>query len=434
MPKMTGEACSFARLFLISFRTHNPLGLKDYYTILQVSKTADTQEIQAAFRRLAKLYHPDVNKSPEAHARFCEIYEAYDYLMQKGHTVQDSIDTAGYEEDSEKFVKEARERARAQAKMKYEKFKQQHEAFQASGINDIALLLTMFGRMTGLVLCISLAVLPFAVTWFYGWTSLLLIFFTWPFAGILAWYIHDNRKRYFKPGNFYYTPKRIKSLFTEVRHTGVNCFYCPSRTADSIPGKVELYLLTDLKIGTGGFRQHNINYVNRNVALSIPRSRKAFAVHTASAVSRVVLLAGFMFIFPVSSLVWRFIAGTVAGALFTLIFRILFRVRSSNSYLVTPGSLIRVVIWLSAVSLVSRFSIAPFDITTTDAIQFVITAILIFDCLLMQLMEAMLGKKAIKPIFRQYPSITRKLEEDFHPYNDIPFISVLYPAFRWFFG
>lgn len=53
---------------------------KDYYEILGVSKTASQQEIQKAYRNLAKKYHPDKNKDADTEARFKEIGEAYDVL------------------------------------------------------------------------------------------------------------------------------------------------------------------------------------------------------------------------------------------------------------------------------------------------------------------------------------------------------------------
>jgi len=53
---------------------------KDYYDILGVSKNADEKEIKSAFRRLARKYHPDVNKSPDASSKFKDINEAYEVL------------------------------------------------------------------------------------------------------------------------------------------------------------------------------------------------------------------------------------------------------------------------------------------------------------------------------------------------------------------
>ena len=53
---------------------------KDYYEILGVSKDASEDEIKSAYRRLAKKYHPDLNKTEEAASKFKEINEAYEVL------------------------------------------------------------------------------------------------------------------------------------------------------------------------------------------------------------------------------------------------------------------------------------------------------------------------------------------------------------------
>ncbi len=54
---------------------------KDYYAVLGVDKQATSKDIQRAFRRLARQYHPDVNpNNKEAEERFKEINEAYEVL------------------------------------------------------------------------------------------------------------------------------------------------------------------------------------------------------------------------------------------------------------------------------------------------------------------------------------------------------------------
>ena len=53
---------------------------KDYYSILGVNKGASEDEIKSAYRRLAKKYHPDLNKTEEAANKFKEINEAYEVL------------------------------------------------------------------------------------------------------------------------------------------------------------------------------------------------------------------------------------------------------------------------------------------------------------------------------------------------------------------
>ncbi len=53
---------------------------KDYYTIMGVARDATQDEIKRAYRKLARKYHPDVSKEPDAEARFKELGEAYEVL------------------------------------------------------------------------------------------------------------------------------------------------------------------------------------------------------------------------------------------------------------------------------------------------------------------------------------------------------------------
>ena len=53
---------------------------KDYYKILGVERSANADDLKKVYRRLARKYHPDVSKEPNAEARFKEISEAYEVL------------------------------------------------------------------------------------------------------------------------------------------------------------------------------------------------------------------------------------------------------------------------------------------------------------------------------------------------------------------
>lgn len=57
------------------------------YKVLGLSDGASDDEVKAAYKRLAKQYHPDLNSSPYAEARMKEINEAYTQIMKgdKGH-------------------------------------------------------------------------------------------------------------------------------------------------------------------------------------------------------------------------------------------------------------------------------------------------------------------------------------------------------------
>ncbi len=52
----------------------------DLYEVLGVKKTAEQGDIKKAFRKLASVYHPDVNPEPEANEKFLEISQAYEVL------------------------------------------------------------------------------------------------------------------------------------------------------------------------------------------------------------------------------------------------------------------------------------------------------------------------------------------------------------------
>ena len=53
---------------------------KDYYKIMGVSRDSDAKEIKLAYRRLARKYHPDISKEPNAEEKFKEVGEAYEVL------------------------------------------------------------------------------------------------------------------------------------------------------------------------------------------------------------------------------------------------------------------------------------------------------------------------------------------------------------------
>ncbi|MBY6068839.1 DnaJ domain-containing protein [Leisingera aquaemixtae] len=53
---------------------------RDYYKILGIAPTAEAEEIKRAYRKLARKYHPDINATAEAEAKFKDVNEAYEVL------------------------------------------------------------------------------------------------------------------------------------------------------------------------------------------------------------------------------------------------------------------------------------------------------------------------------------------------------------------
>ena len=56
---------------------------KDYYKILDVPRDASEEDVRKAYRKLARKFHPDVSKEPDAQERMREINEANDVLRDK---------------------------------------------------------------------------------------------------------------------------------------------------------------------------------------------------------------------------------------------------------------------------------------------------------------------------------------------------------------
>jgi curved DNA-binding protein len=88
---------------------------RDFYEILDVPRTATQDEIQRAYRTLARQHHPDVNKDPGAEDRFKEISEAYDVLSDPQTRRRYDAFGADFRQVPEDVDPEAFQRSRAGA-------------------------------------------------------------------------------------------------------------------------------------------------------------------------------------------------------------------------------------------------------------------------------------------------------------------------------
>lgn len=99
--------------------------LSDYYQILGLPANSSVEEIKKAYRLKARMYHPDINPSPDAKDKFIMVTEAYEFLLANHDKLTDD-DEAYWQamEDWRKYRQDrSRQRARAYAQASYVRFK-----------------------------------------------------------------------------------------------------------------------------------------------------------------------------------------------------------------------------------------------------------------------------------------------------------------------
>jgi curved DNA-binding protein CbpA len=119
------------------------------FELLEIDPSAGIREIKKAYREKAKLFHPDLNKSPEAAEKFRLYTEAYERLidLKEGRTFIFST-TRTYED-------EIREKAKQQSLKKYQEWQQHLKAYERLSVHRI-----FWGRKAAsIMICLCLLVL-----------------------------------------------------------------------------------------------------------------------------------------------------------------------------------------------------------------------------------------------------------------------------------
>lgn len=143
------------------------------YVILELSPSCTLADVRKAYRRKAKVMHPDVNKAPGAHEQFIQLREAYEYLVdiKSGKLTNPSSPAAGNTATNawtEQRKEETRERARQYAEMRYREFRKSgHDKYYAFEIG-VDLGQFIFSLLMGIALIIALTVNMGAPGFFIG--------------------------------------------------------------------------------------------------------------------------------------------------------------------------------------------------------------------------------------------------------------------------
>jgi hypothetical protein len=416
------------------------LDVKEYYKILNLNYGASKNEVKNSYRQLAKKYHPDINPSHDAKVNFIKVNKAYDVLINLpedyfAKELERKRKSEQYRTKNNFHDEEFRRRTRDRAKAKFEQKKQQQEDFKKSGFYDMFLLLQYLLHYVIAIASVLLIIFPVFIYFREGYLSTLFMVFSWVIGGTLGYYIISNRKTYFKIGKFYYSPSQVNELIFRHRYTkNYNCYYCKNHVADALPYKVHLLRIKDVVLDNKGPLQHHVGYKRRNVAVAVPRSKKALIIHFTSTIIRIFSIIFTMFFLPIDALVWRFIFGLVIGTTLSYLFQQSLGTKARNSYIFTYGFIAKIATWLLILSLFSSFDIQNLNIYGSDRIGVIIVILFLSDPLIEAAIKLFFKNNFYKPLVKQPSKVEELLDNNFQYYLDISGWSMLYPMTKWIFG
>jgi curved DNA-binding protein CbpA len=119
--------------------------LVDYYKILDLSENASIEEIKIAYRKKARLYHPDINHAPDAKDLFISATEAYEFLISNHDKI--STDEKAYHQAMDDWRKyrqdRSHRRAHAYARASFRTFKGSN-FYKSTKIFDVSTIIITF--------------------------------------------------------------------------------------------------------------------------------------------------------------------------------------------------------------------------------------------------------------------------------------------------
>ncbi len=187
--------------------------MANYYQILEISEQASADEIKKAYRRLAKIYHPDLNSNEGAQEKFIEIEEAYTCLSNSSsRRIYDRLlsdlrsgrtGSANTSQRREQQYQKRRSRARANARYHSKMSYAQYRRDEKYRISPLGRLLKFFLNVSTAILLIFPLVGLVDLLWAAGINpdhglfgiSVFLIFSAYIISVVALSVFYDNKIR-----------------------------------------------------------------------------------------------------------------------------------------------------------------------------------------------------------------------------------------------
>ena len=242
----------------------------------------------------------------------------------------------------------------------------------------------------------------------------------WLLASILILFVVNHWKAYLHFDSYYYNLNDIKKLIRNGKKiTDNDCYYCKGQKAISFSYQIIFFKVKNVQLrSVGGLygRSAGINRVFKTV--KIPRSRKAFVIHSFCSLIKLIAISACIILIrkePYSY--FSLPAGIVSGSFFSCLFAFIFSTKSKVTYLLSPGMIIKILIWLICIYFLGELSIL----------------FLFFDPLVEVIIRHISRDRMFFPILKQAPKIETLLKNRYQLYLEMPVWSVINPFFRWLF-
>jgi len=242
----------------------------------------------------------------------------------------------------------------------------------------------------------------------------------WLFASLLILFVVNNRKKYYRLGSYYYS---LQGLFALIKKSTVvtdqDCYYCRGEKAMAFSYKIELFRIRNVKLKSYGALYGRSSGIDRHMkTVHVPRSRKAFTVHTLCTMVKIFCI--FLGMSLIHEGPWASLglpAGMIFGSLLTCFISLIFRTKLKVSYLFSPGMIIKILIWFICIYFLGAHAVI----------------LLFIDPIIEATMRYFSKDRLFIPLFGQYPVLDKLFDKGYQLYLELPVWSVINPFFRWLF-
>jgi hypothetical protein len=184
--------------------------ISEYYSVLDLPLNSSIDDIKKAYRQKARMYHPDINPSPDAKDMFISATEAYEFLIANYNKIHDSDETYRQAmEDWRKYRQDrSRQRATAYSRASYARFKNT-KFYRSTRIFDgttiifslFISIIVIIGTIIGYIIRLKNPLPELMTPPFFSFIMLLLlgiVFFVLSLINLKV-YIESSKKRKQKP-------------------------------------------------------------------------------------------------------------------------------------------------------------------------------------------------------------------------------------------